>query len=36
MSPKEHIVNIRRRLTGENTSINSDGKIVVDNLNQML
>jgi len=36
MTPKEHIVNIRRRLTGENSLINSDGKMVVDNLNQIL
>lgn len=36
MSPKEHIQNIRSKLTGENSAINSDGKLVVDNLIQKL
>lgn len=36
MNPKDHILSIRQRLTGENSSINTDGILVVEHLNQML
>lgn len=34
--PKEHILSIRKKYTGENTTINSDGERVVEHLTQML
>ncbi len=35
-TPREHIINIRKKFTGENSAINHDGEIVVNNLTELL